>query len=80
MNEVIPRPSHPISKIIKCGMKIKRFIDKTNKITRSENRGRKGSDDMYVDVNNITLAEIINTTHEKAVPHGSIISVMKIGT
>ena len=77
---MIPSPSHPMSRIIRWGIKIKKFIERTNKMTRTVNRGIKGSEDMYVEVNNITFAEISMTTDENAVPHGSIINVINTGT
>lgn len=30
----MPRPSHPISRVIMCGIKIRRFMDATNSSTR----------------------------------------------
>lgn len=38
MNDVIPRPSQPSSRAIKCGIKISMFIDRTNMKTRIVNR------------------------------------------
>ena len=43
MKDVTPKPSQPKRSIIKCGKKIKKFIDKTNKTTKIENRVRLGS-------------------------------------
>lgn len=54
-------------------------MERTNKITKTVNRGIKGSEDMYVEVNSMTFAEISITTDENAVPQGSIIRVIKIG-
>lgn len=65
--------------MIRWGIKIRKFIERTNKITSSVNRGIKGSEDMYVEVNSITFAEISITTDENAVPQGSIIRVIKTG-
>ena len=55
-------------------------MDKTNSITKIENRVVNGSDDMYVEAKSITFAEIRSTTEENSVPHGSIIRVTKTGT
>lgn len=38
IKETIPNPSHPISRIIKWGIKISRFIDRINRSTRIVNR------------------------------------------
>lgn len=39
----------------------------------------KGSEDMYVEVNSMTFAEISITTDENAAPQGSIIRVINTG-
>lgn len=43
MKDVIPRPSHPSKRNIRCGMKIIIFIDSTNAVTRWINRCIRGS-------------------------------------
>ena len=42
----MPRPSHPRRINIRLGMKIRRNIDKMNRITRAVNRWMNGSADM----------------------------------
>jgi len=59
---VIPKPSQPRSREITLGTNTRRFIDRTNNITNQTNRVRKGSPDIYLDVKNITHAEIKQTT------------------
>jgi hypothetical protein len=46
MKEVMPNPSHPISKTIKWGIKIKRFIERMKRRTRTVNRSLYFSWDM----------------------------------
>lgn len=38
--ETIPSPSHPIRSVARFGIKINKFIDKTNSITSHVNRGK----------------------------------------
>lgn len=40
---MMPRPSHPIRRKIRWGIKIKRFIEITNRSTRVVNRSRRWS-------------------------------------
>ena len=64
MNEVIPSPSHPIKRIIICGMKISMFIEIINVITRTVKRLINLSSAIY-DVEKFnTLAEMKITTRE----------------
>lgn len=69
MNDKIPSPSHPINREIKWGIKIRRFIDRTNNRTNILNRGLNGSSDMYVLAKiitfpaiNITVADVRSPT------------------
>lgn len=55
---MIPRPSHPRRRKIRLGMKIRKNIDRTNKITRMVNRCKNGSEDIYEDENFKTLEAI----------------------
>lgn len=57
-NDVIPSPSHPRSRKIRFGIKIRKNIDIINRITRIVNRWRNGSVCIYEDENFRTLAEI----------------------
>lgn len=43
MNEVMPRPSQPRSKAIMWGIKIRKFMEDTNRIIRVVNRCINGS-------------------------------------
>lgn len=71
MNETIPRPSHPRSRQIRLGMKIRRFIDKTKSRIIFENRGIFFSSSIYLTAKCMTLAEMKSTTLENRVPQGS---------
>lgn len=75
----MPKPSQPNRRIIRWGMKIKRFIDRINKITRIVNRVINLSSDIYVEENFSTLAEINKTVLENKRPIGSQIRVRRIG-
>lgn len=57
-----PSPSHPISKIIRFGIKISKFIDKINNKTNILKRTLNFSEDMYIEANRKTFIEINNTT------------------
>jgi hypothetical protein len=56
---------------IKLGIKIKKFIDITNNITKEINRFKKGSVFIYLVEKNITHIEIKITSLEKRRPIGS---------
>jgi len=64
MNDVIPRPSHPIKRIIMCGMKINIFIEIMNVITSTVKRLINLSSDIYEVEKFNTLAEMKITTRE----------------
>lgn len=71
IKDVIPRPSHPINKIIRWGIKIRKFIERTNNRTRWMNRFINGSLFIYEAENCIILAEIKRTAEENDSPRGS---------
>jgi len=73
-----PKPSQPSRIAIKFGIKIKKFIDTTNKITSQINRGIKGSLDIYLVEKFITQAEMRITREENISPVGSRIKLIMI--
>jgi hypothetical protein len=79
MKEVMPKPSQPSRRIIRWGMKINRFIDRINRITRIVNRVINLSSDIYDEENFSTLAEINRTVLENKRPMGSQTRVRRIG-
>lgn len=60
--DTIPRPSHPINKQIRLGIKIRKFMDKTKRSTIWMKRRMNGSPNIYEEENIKTLAEINRTT------------------
>lgn len=59
--EIRPRPSHPRRRQARLGIKIRKFMDRTNIITRRVKRLKKGSSDIYEVAKIITLPEINRT-------------------
>ena len=79
MNETNPKPSQPRSRIIMCGIKISRFMDKINNRTKMVNRDLNLSSSMYILENDNTLEEINITTILKISPVLSAIMVKLSG-
>ncbi len=67
----MPKPSHPIRREIRFGMKINKFIDRTKSITSQVNRVRKISLAIYEEEKSITQAEIRQTIFLNVMPTGS---------
>lgn len=63
---------------MRFGIKIRRFIDKTNINTRIEKRGINLSSFIYGTAKCITLAEMKSTVLENNTPHGSRIKGREI--
>ena len=65
--EIRPRPSHPNNKQARLGIKIKKFIEATKRMTKIVKRLKKGSSDIYEVANSITLLEINRTVAPKTI-------------
>lgn len=72
---MIPSPSQPKRRKIRFGIKIRKNIDKTKRITRAVKRWRKGSECIYEVANFNTLAAIRRIVEAKISEGGSRRSV-----
>ena len=79
INEVMPSPSHPRSMIIIWGIKINKFIEIINVITKTVKRLINLSSDIYIVENFSTFAEIKITVVEYTKLVLSIIRVITTG-